>query len=108
MDGKILDKFGTISLSESLQPGIKLAEEGYTVSELISGHGQKMNQNSNLENQDQELLNKNNKAPKGEIIRLPELASSMYTISKEGPKAIYDGSISRKSLILLDRRRLVR
>ena len=44
-----------------------------------------------------ELLNKNNKAPKeGEIIRLPELASSMYTISKEGPKAIYDGSISKK------------
>ena len=33
---QILKKFGTISLSESLQPGIKLAEEGYPVSELIS------------------------------------------------------------------------
>ena len=43
------------------------------------------------------MLNKNNKAPvEGEVIRLPELASSMYKISKEGPKVIYDGSISKK------------
>tara|TARA_B100000945_G_scaffold218977_1_gene176753 strand:- start:3092 stop:4708 length:1617 start_codon:yes stop_codon:yes gene_type:complete len=94
---KILDKFGTISLSESLQPGIKLAEEGYPVSELISWAWSENESKLKFRKSGSELLNKNNKAPKeGEIIRLPELASSMYTISKEGPKAIYDGSISKK------------
>ncbi|MFL2648873.1 MAG: gamma-glutamyltransferase [Dehalococcoidia bacterium] len=94
---QILKKFGTISLSESLQPGIKLAEEGYPVSELISWAWAENESKLKFRESGSELLNKNNKAPvEGEVIRLPELASSMYKISKEGPKVIYDGSISKK------------
>ena len=79
-----LKKFGTISLSESLQPGIKLAEEGYPVSELISWAWAENESKLKFRESGSELLNKNNKAPvEGEVIRLPELASSMYKISKE-------------------------
>jgi gamma-glutamyltranspeptidase/glutathione hydrolase len=93
---EILRKFGTISLSDSLSPGIKLAEEGYPVSKLISWQWKENAEKLMYRKSGAELL-KNKKAPnEGEIINLPTLAESMNEISKYGSKVIYDGSISKK------------
>jgi gamma-glutamyltranspeptidase / glutathione hydrolase len=93
---EILRKFGTISLSDSLTPGIKLAEEGYPVSKLISWQWKENVEKLMYRKSGAELL-KNQKAPdEGEIIKLTTLAESMNEISKYGSKVIYEGSISKK------------
>ncbi len=93
---KILQRHGTISLSESLAPGIKLAEEGFPVSKLISWQWHENEKKLLYRNSGKELL-KNGKAPiEGEVIKLSTLAESMYEISKKGPKVIYEGDLGKK------------
>tara|TARA_B100000405_G_scaffold71395_1_gene49076 strand:+ start:1681 stop:3294 length:1614 start_codon:yes stop_codon:yes gene_type:complete len=93
---KILSKFGTISLSDSLSPGIKLAEQGFPVSKLISWAWKESQEKLLYRDSGKELL-KDGRAPEeGEIIQLVELAESMSEISSKGPSAIYGGSLGKK------------
>ena len=93
---KILEKHGTISLSESLAPGIKLAEEGFPVSKMISWQWKESEAKLLYRESGNELL-KNGKAPEeGDLIKLTTLAESMNEISQKGPSAIYGGSLGEK------------
>jgi len=93
---KILKKFGTISLSDSLSPAIKLAEEGFPVSKLISWQWRENEDKLLYRNSGNELL-KNGKAPEeGDVIKLTTLAQSMHEISKKGPKVLYEGDLGEK------------
>ena len=93
---KILSKFGTISLSDSLAPGIKLAEQGFPVSKLISWAWKESQEKLLYRDSGKELL-KDGRAPEeGEIIQLVELAESMSEISSKGTSAIYEGSLGKK------------
>ena len=92
----ILEKFGTISLSESLQPAINLAEKGFPVSKLIAWQWQSSLEKLKFRPSGNELL-LNGHAPKeGEIVTLPLLAKTMKEIAKDGSDTIYRGSIAKK------------
>jgi len=93
---QILNKFGTISLKDSLAPGIKLAEEGFPVSKLIAWAWQGNLDKLLFRDSGKELL-KDGRAPvEGEIIKLTNLAESMNSIANDGPRIVYEGSIGKK------------
>lgn len=83
-----LDRWGTISLAEAIQPAIDYAEKGFTASESFV---------SRLEYSDSL---RNNPAftdlEVGDLLIQTELAQTLKTIQNEGIGAFYGGSIGQK------------
>lgn len=92
----LLEKSGTMSLADVLQPAIQYAEEGFPVTDVIgrawaSGVPKLAKRPSG-----QELLS-NGAAPKpGDLMRLPQLAESLRAIAEGGRDAFYNGPIAEK------------
>lgn len=101
---ELLDRFGSISLSEALQPAIDLAEEGFPVSPIIASQWQ----NASRALADPEggkraaafadtYLMGGERAPRaGEWFRNPDLARSLRRIAAEGPGVFYGGSLGQE------------
>ena len=93
-----LEQFGTkkLSVEEILTPAIKLAEEGYPVSEFASLAWQvSENLIKSASPNGNEML-RNGRAPKsGEIFRNPTLAETFRTLAREGQKGFYEGRIAQ-------------
>jgi len=83
-----LDRWGTISMAEAIQPAIDYAEKGFTASESFV---------SRLEYSDSL---RNNPAftdlEAGDLLVQTELAETLKTIQNEGIEAFYGGSIGQK------------
>src|SRR5947207_5005388 len=99
-----LETFGTkkLSVEEILAPAIKLAEEGYPVSELAS-LAWKVSENAikSASPNGNEML-RNGRAPKsGEIFRNPTLAETFRTLAREGQKGFYEGRIGNAIVDLI-------
>lgn len=92
----ILERFGTISLSQALRPAITYAEEGFAATPVIawqwdSAMPKLMQRPSGME------LTLAGRAPRiGETVRLPELAGSLRSIAEGGRDAFYKGPIADK------------
>lgn len=95
----LLDRFGRKKLKDVLAPSIRLAEEGFPVTEIISGYwggGEKKLRQS--ESASRTYL-PNGRAPlTGEIFRNADLARAYRQIAKGGSKAFYEGEIARRIL----------
>ena len=92
----VLERFGTMPLSEVLKPAIEYARGGYPVSDIISrqwGNGM-----IKLDREPSGVqMTMNGRAPKmGEVMRLPELAGSLQAIADGGADAFYKGPIAGK------------
>ena len=90
----LLDRFGTMSLSECLAPAIATAEDGFPVSERVSAgwHRAVANLSRNSEAARVYLP-----APKpGDIHRQPDLALTFRTIAQGGAKAFYHGALAER------------
>lgn len=94
--GKLLDRFGSLPLQRLLAPAIRYAEEGFPVTELVSG----------LWASNEELLKADPVSAKtylpggrpprlGEIFRNPNLAQTLKHIAAQGKDAFYQGEIAR-------------
>ncbi|OOF69681.1 gamma-glutamyltransferase [Rodentibacter caecimuris] len=92
-----LRKWGTMPLQKVLEPAIKLAEEGFPISQTLA----------NLLNTEKEVLGKWESSRKiffkndrtlaaGERLIQKDLANSLKLIAKEGSKAFYEGDIAKK------------
>ena len=91
-----LDKFGQMSMAEVLKPAIKYAKEGFAVSQVIANAWKDSAALLSQRKSGTQML-PGGKAPNyGEIVKFPELAKSLDSISKEGPEAFYKGDIARK------------
>ena len=94
---RALDRFGTLSLGELLQPAIAFADDGYAVSPVV---GQVWARNEALltaTDTARETLLLNGKAPlAGMAYRQPNLARSLRLIAKEGRAAFYTGAIAEE------------
>ena len=91
-----LDKFGQMSMAEVLKPAIKYAKEGFAVSQVIANAWKDSAPLLSQRKSGTQML-PGGKAPNyGEIVKFPELAKSLDSISKEGPEAFYKGDIARK------------
>jgi len=90
-----VERFGTRSLGELLQPAITYAEEGYAVSPVV---GWAWDRNAEMlahTESSARVMLVDGKAPAtGTIHRQPDLARTMRVIAKEGRKGFYEGKVA--------------
>ena len=99
-----LEIFGTkkLSVEEILTPAIKLAEEGYPVSELVALAWQVWEKTIKSASPNGDEMLRNGHAPKsGEIFRNPTLAETFRTLAREGQKGFYQGRIGHAIVDLI-------
>ena len=89
---EIHSKFGTLPIEDLFQPAIKLAQEGFIVTE---------NQSSSLSEKLDNFIKINGKNSlyskryyKGDTIKNTKVAETLSKISKNGSKAFYEGEIA--------------
>ena len=94
---ELLSKYGTISLAKALEPAIRYADSGFVVTPVIAMDwaGQ-----TNVLRRDPgaraTFLRDSQPYAEGEYFRNPDLASTMRQLAREGPAALYGGSLGQK------------
>ncbi len=87
----LLERHGTMPLSEVLKPAIEYADQGFPVSEIIAAHWQA---HEDLLQDTSFLID--NRAPRaGEIFRNPDLARTLRLIAEGGREAFYRGPLAQ-------------
>jgi gamma-glutamyltranspeptidase / glutathione hydrolase len=99
-----LQKYGTITLSQALQPAIRYAERGFPVSPRlhvdINGSKKKVAADPELAR----IFLPNGEAPPvGSLLKQPELAKTLRAIAASGPDVIYKGAIAKQIAQFMDR-----
>lgn len=93
---------GKLSMEEVLAPAIKLAEEGFPVSELSAHLWQGWEHTLKAASPNGHEMLRNGKAPKtGEIFRNPTVAETFRTLAREGQKGFYEGRIGQAIVDLI-------
>ncbi|CAF3631470.1 unnamed protein product [Rotaria socialis] len=93
---------GNLTLNEIFNPAIRLAEEGYPVSE-ITAHSWALSEQSIKQASDNgnDML-RNGKAPKaGQIMTMPKLAKTLREIADKGRDGFYKGPIAEAIVELI-------
>ena len=101
----LLDKYGTMTLAEVLQPAIEYAEQGFSVSEIIAGAwaAKVADFGHNPDFAAAYLLD--GRAPEpGEVMMNPGLAWTFRQIARDGRDAFYQGEIARRLVEYLNTR----
>ncbi|UJR34872.1 hypothetical protein I4U23_027650 [Adineta vaga] len=99
-----IEQFGSqnISLNDILTPAIRLAENGYPVSEITSNswtNAEKLLKQASSNGDD---MLKNGKAPKpGEIMKMPKLAKTFREIIDKGRDGFYKGYVAQSIVDLI-------
>ncbi|MGB7441218.1 MAG: gamma-glutamyltransferase [Coleofasciculaceae cyanobacterium] len=91
-----LEKYGTISLERALQPAIKLAEEGFTVSEYLRDSLIFAKEKMQASPESMAIFYKPGGEPYevGDTLVQTDLAKSLKLLAKDGAKAFYKGAIA--------------
>ena len=94
----LLDRYGTITLAEAVQPAIRLAEEGFPVSPIIARQwAAEVDRLRRDEGARATFLLDGSRAPRaGEWFRNPDLARSFRAIAKAGPGVLYGGPLGQR------------
>jgi len=91
-----LEKYGTMTLAQVIEPAAKLAEEGFTVSKTLAGV---ILDNFKRAQGNEYLMSiiapTGLPLEAGDIYRNPDLAKTLRLIGKEGPDVFYKGEIAR-------------
>lgn len=91
-----LEKYGTMSLAEVLAPSIKLAEEGFVVTETLAGI---INDNYQKILKDPAMIDVylDDMLPPepGFVLKNPDLAKVMRLIAEHGPDVFYTGEVAQ-------------
>jgi gamma-glutamyltranspeptidase/glutathione hydrolase len=94
----LLERYGTLSLSEALAPAIRIAEEGFPVTPIIAEDW--ANQVGKLQRDEgarATFLIDGERSPRaGEWFRNPDLAASFREVASSGPAALYGGPLGRR------------
>lgn len=92
----LLDRYGSMSLSDVLQPAVKYAECGYPVSEVISSHWQVGGSRLSAGPAGGELLLNGSPPRAGQVMKIPTLAESLRTVAEGGSHAFYHGPLAAR------------
>jgi gamma-glutamyltranspeptidase/glutathione hydrolase len=96
---KLLDRFGRKKMSSLLAPAIRLAEDGFPVTEIFSSYWSASEKKLRRNRGASQTYLPNGRAPAaGEIFRNPDLAWSLRQIAKRGRKGFYEGELARRVL----------
>jgi gamma-glutamyltranspeptidase / glutathione hydrolase len=91
-----LRTYGTMKLADVMAPAIRLAEEGFPVSEKLAASFRSMETEFNQSPASRRIFLKNGKYYQpGEIFQQPELAATLRRIAKNGPSEFYRGQTAR-------------
>ncbi|MGB9242565.1 MAG: gamma-glutamyltransferase [Candidatus Acidiferrales bacterium] len=91
-----LKTYGTMSLARAMAPAIRLAEEGFPVSEKLAASLRSMEAVFGQFPTARRIFLKNGAYYQpGEILRQPELAATLKRIAKNGPAEFYRGRTAR-------------
>jgi len=97
----LLDRFGRKSLADVLAPSIRVAEEGFPVTEWVNQVWTRAVTQAGPQDSIPLTFLLNGRAPRvGEIFRNPDLAWSYRQIAADGRDAFYKGEIARRILDL--------
>jgi len=93
----LLQRYGTITLAQALQPAIGYAEEGFPVTPIIAqdwaGEAARLARDPGAR---ATFLEDGTRAPKpGEWVRNPDLARTLRLIATRGPDVFYGGELGR-------------
>lgn len=93
-----LDKYGTMSLRDVIQPAIQLAEDGFEVSADLSDSLKALEARLKRWPSTAKVFYKPDGGyyEPGDILKQPDLAASLKLIAEQGPKAFYAGPIGEK------------
>lgn len=99
-----LARFGTIKLSQALQPAIRYAKEGFAVSNRLSSD---INEELKKVSADPELARTflvNGAAPKpGTLLKQVDLARSLDLLAARGPDVFYKGELAQKIVAFIEK-----
>ena len=96
---KLLTRFGRLKLSDDLAGAIRLAEEGFPVTEWVSAYWSESAQQVRGDGNAAKTYLPGGQSPRlGEIFRNADLAASFRLLSGEGRDAFYKGDIARRIL----------
>ena len=92
-------RFGRKRLSRLLAPAIRIADEGFPVTELVAGYWAASERLMSADPVAARVFLPAGRAPRlGEVFRNPDLAWSLRQVAAHGRKAYYDGSIALRLL----------
>ena len=93
-----LEKYGTMTLAEVLEPAIRQAEEGfkvtYDLSQLLKNYDSRMR--ACAETEKVFYPSRDGYYEPGDLLKQPDLAWSLKQIAKHGSKAFYEGEIAER------------
>lgn len=94
----LLERHGTLSLAEALEPAVRLAEEGFPVSPIIAAQWKDRTEILSRDaGATATYLPVEGRAPAaGEWFRNPDYARSLRLIAEAGPAALYGGELGRR------------
>ena len=93
---------GKVSLKEIFDPAIRLAEEGYPVSEIVANSWAKSEKIIQEASDNGNDMLKNGKAPKaGEIMKMPNLGKTFRKIVEKGRDGFYQGDVAQSIVDLI-------
>ena len=96
---KLIHRFGKKRLSTVLAPAIRVAQEGFPVTEIFASYWVASERKLRRDADARSTFLPNGHAPRaGEIFRNPDLAESLRQIARHGPRAFYNGEITKKIL----------
>jgi gamma-glutamyltranspeptidase/glutathione hydrolase len=90
-----LEKYGTISLGESLQPAIRLAREGFHINRFFAANTEDPRTTYQPETKAIFRLRNGRPLPEGYLLKQPDLAKTLELIKEQGPSIFYHGEIAR-------------
>ena len=99
-----LQRHGTITLSQALQPAIRYAERGFPVSPRLHAD---ITESKRKLAADPELarifLPDGEAPPVGSLLKQPELGRTLRAIATSGPDALYKGALARQIVQFMER-----
>ncbi len=90
----LLERFGTMSLSQVMQPAIRLARDGFVVDTALAGSIARAEQLMKRVPQATPYYPDGQPLGAGRTLRQPDLARTLQTIADFGAKAFYEGWIA--------------
>ncbi len=89
-----LEKWGTISLAEAIEPAIKLAEDGFKINRFLAEDTASFRTTLQPETAAIFRLPNGDPLPDGFLLQQPDLAKTLRLIAAQGPDVFYRGEIA--------------
>jgi gamma-glutamyltranspeptidase/glutathione hydrolase len=94
----LLERYGTISLSQALAPTIRLAEAGFPVSPIIAREWVVFGETVRGDEGGSKtfLMDQGRSPAEGEWFRNPDFAGTLRAIARDGPEVFYGGALGAR------------